>query len=41
MVGQILRVTWTPQTEGALMGVVTEIARTVVETYLDKSSLPS
>ena len=41
LIGQLLRVTWTPETEEALMGVVVGIARTVVETYLDKSSLPS
>ena len=39
--GQILRRFWSPDTEDAMMRYLTVLARTVVETYIDKSSFPS
>ena len=38
---QILRRFWSPDTEDAMMRYLTVLARTVVETYIDKSSFPS
>lgn len=39
--GQLLRRFWSPDTEDVLTRYLTVIARTVVETYIDKSSFPS
>ncbi len=39
--GQVLRRFWSPDTEDAMTRYLTVLARTVVETYIDKSSFPS
>ena len=40
-IGQVLRRFWSPDTEDVMTRYLTVLARTVVETYIDKSSFPS
>ncbi len=40
-IGQVLRRFWSPDSEDALTRYLTVLARTVVETYIEKSSFPS